>query len=48
MKELKEALKKLNIKGKVTTKYIAIDRIAVYVDSEYFGIWDKVRKTFVD
>lgn len=48
MKELKEALKKLNIKGKVGIKYVSTDRIAVYVDGEYFGIWDKLKKTFVD
>ena len=48
MKELKEALKKLNIKGKVSVKYISTDRISVYVDDKYFGIWDTIRKTFVD
>lgn len=48
MKELFEALVKLGTKGKVTTKQITTDRIAVYVNGEYFGIWDTNRKTFVD
>ena len=48
MKEIKEALNKLGAKGHITTKWITTDRIAVYVDDEYFGIWDTVRKTFVD
>ena len=48
MKEIKEALNKLNVKGYVTSKWITTDRIAVYIDDVYFGIWDTVRKTFVD
>lgn len=48
MKELLEALTKLGIKGTVTTKWITKDRIVVYIDDEYFGIWDTIRKTFVD
>ena len=47
-KYMKEALKKLGVKGHITTKWITKDRIAVYVDNEYFGIWDTVRQTFVD
>lgn len=45
---LHSALIKLGVKGTVTTKWITTDRIAVYVDGEYFGIWDTSRKTFVD
>ena len=45
MKELFEALVKLEV---ITTKRITIDRIAVYINGEYFGIWDIHRKTFVD
>ena len=48
MKDIREALNKLEVKGHITTKWITKDRIAVYVDDEYFGIWDITRKTFVD
>lgn len=48
MKELYKALNTLHVKGIVTTKQITTDRIAVFVDGEYFGIWDTHRKTFVD
>ena len=49
MKELYDALTLLGIKtSKITVNWIAIDRIAVYLDGEYFGIWDIHRKTFVD
>lgn len=48
MKEIKEAMNKLNVNGHITTKWITTDRIAVYVDDNYFGIWDTTRKTFVD
>lgn len=48
MKEIEEALKKLNVKGIIIVRWIATDRIAVYVNNKYFGIWDTVRKTFVD
>ena len=48
MKSLLNALKELNIKGKVTVKKVASDRLAVYVNGVYFGLWDVDRKTFVD
>lgn len=48
MKEIMKALRTLGVGGNVTTKSITTDRYAVYVDSEYFGIWDTNRKTFVD
>lgn len=48
MKEIFEALKKLKIKGTVVIIPISKDRFAVYVNNEYFGIWDSKRKTFVD
>lgn len=48
MKEIKEALDKLGVNGTFSAKWIASDRIAIYVNNEYFGIWDMVRKTFVD
>ena len=48
MKEIMKALRKLGHNGIVKTKWISKDRFAVYVDGEYFGIWDSNRKTFVD
>ena len=48
MKELHSALICLGINGTITTKRITTDRIAVYLDGEYFGLWDTTRKTFVD
>ncbi len=48
MKEVYEALTKLGIKGSIVVNWITTDRIAVYVDGEYFGIWDITKKTFVD
>ena len=48
MKEIKEALERLKVKGEIKIKPIAPDRYAVYIDNVYFGIWDSIRKTFVD
>ena len=48
MKEIIKALRTLEVGGIVTTKQITFDRYSVYVDGEYFGIWDTNRKTFVD
>ena len=48
MKEIMKALRTLGVKGTVTIKNIDSDRLTVYVDGEYFGIWDNVRKTFAD
>lgn len=48
MKEIKKALDQLGVEGYATSKWAAGDRIAVYIYGEYFGIWDTVRKTFVD
>ena len=46
--ELLKGLKALGIKGKASIEYITHDRIKVFVNGEYFGIWDVLRKTFVD
>lgn len=46
--EIRNALKILGVEGEVKLTAITIDRIAVYVNGEYFGIWDTVKKTFVD
>ena len=44
-----KALKILGVKGKIAL-YPPIDplRVVVTVNGEYFGIWDVLRKTFVD
>lgn len=46
--DLQSALIKLGVKGTTTTRQITTDRIAVYLDGAYFGLWDTTRKTFVD
>lgn len=47
--EILAALKILDIHGKITLRPIKdLDRIEVSVNGEYFGVWDSVRKTFVD
>lgn len=48
MNEIMKALKILGVTGHVTTKRIDDDRIAVYIDGGYFGVWDIIRQTFVD
>lgn len=46
--EIRNALKILGVIGEVKLTTVTIDRIAVYVNGEYFGIWDTEKKTFVD
>lgn len=48
MKEIMKAIRAFGVNGTVTIKEITTGRIAVYVNDEYFGIWDTNRKTFVD
>lgn len=48
MPEIKKALEQLGADGYATTEWIAFGRIKVYLDFEYFGVWDTTRKTFVD
>lgn len=47
--EVIKALEILGVKGEITL-HPPIDplRIVVTVNGEYFGIWDVLRKTFVD
>lgn len=47
--EITTALEVLGVRGKIELRP-PIDplRIVVTVDGEYFGIWDVLRKTFVD
>jgi len=48
VKEIKKALKYLGVKGSVRIEDVSIDRIKVFVNGEYFGIYDTQRRTFVD
>lgn len=48
MLELHKALKSLGLKGKVQVSILSPGRAAVFIETEYFGIWDAARKTFVD
>ena len=48
MGELKKALEALGVKGNIKVFFLYTGRAMVYVDGEYFGIWDIKRKTFVD
>ena len=48
-KEITTALEILGVQGEITLRPItSLDRIEVTVNGEYFGIWDTVKKTFVD
>ena len=38
----------LGIEGTLTAKAIDADRFAIYLDGDYFGIFDTRRKTFID
>lgn len=46
--EILAALKTLGVEGKITLTPAAYNRIEVKINEEYFGIWDILRKTFVD
>lgn len=47
--EIINALKNLGIHGRITLRPISdLDRIEVRVNGKYFGVWDSVKKTFVD
>ena len=47
--EIRSALEILGIHGRITLRPIAdLDRIEVSVNGEYFGVWDRVKKTFID
>lgn len=47
--EITTALEILGVQGNITLRPIAdLDRIEVSVNGEYFGVWDSVKKTFVD
>ena len=38
----------LEIEGTLTAKAIDADRFAIYLNGDYFGIFDTRRKTFID
>jgi hypothetical protein len=45
---LKQALETLEIKGTIVTKQRDRWTVDVYVDSEWFGLWDTEKNTFVE
>ena len=48
---IKEALEKLDVHGKVRIAEIApgdTTRLTVYINDEYFGVYDTDKNTFVD
>lgn len=47
--EIRTALEKLGVSGQIDLRPIAdLNRIEVSLNGEYFGVWDRERKTFVD
>jgi hypothetical protein len=46
--ELKKALKELGITGIVTTELHDKWTLDVYVNNEWFGLWDTTKNTFVE
>ncbi|MBO5789554.1 MAG: hypothetical protein J6R40_00175 [Clostridia bacterium] len=47
--EIAAALKILGISGRITLHPIVdLGRVEVAVNGKYFGVWDSVKKTFVD
>jgi hypothetical protein len=48
MEELKKVLEELGITGTVTTKQRDSWVVDVYVNDEWFGLWDSTKKTFVE
>lgn len=47
--EIITALKNLGVRGEITlSPTICTDKIKVSVNGQYFGLWDTVKKTFVD
>lgn len=45
IKHIKDAMK---IKGNLAAKAIDTDRYVIYLDGEYYGVYDTRRNTFVD
>lgn len=43
MKEIRKALKKLGITGKITTKRYDRFTVEVYVNGKKFGLWDTIK-----
>lgn len=46
--KIKEAVEAFGGRGEITFREIDEYRYEVYVDNEYFGVWDAERETFVD
>lgn len=45
---IKEAVEAFGERGEITFRGIDEHRYEVYVNNEYFGVWDSERETFVD
>lgn len=48
MEEIKEALKQLGVTGRIRIVKHDSFTVDVYVDGVWFGLWDLVKKTFVE
>lgn len=48
MDEIKEALTQLGITGRISTEKYDSFTVTVYVDGKWLGLWDTVKKTFVE
>lgn len=48
IEKLNEALDKLGIKGEITTKKRDRWTLDVYVNGEWFGLWDIEKNNFVE
>jgi hypothetical protein len=42
------ALEAFGIEGRVSARYAQLDRVKVFVNGKYFGLWDCEKNTFVD
>ena len=48
VEELRKALQDLGVKGSVAVEKYDPFAVRVFVNGKEFGIWDTVKKTFVD
>lgn len=42
------ALAQLGYKGRVSGEYVTEDRVRLFLNGEYLGVWDADKNTFVD
>jgi len=48
MKAMRKALRTLGVSGRVSVHEYDSFTVEVYVDDEYFGLWDCDKQTFVE